>query len=253
MISDRDRTFTRSVWHELVKLSDTTPKSSYHSGLAGWRDGRALARGPAFPLPLPAAAGGAHAKRRDGCAARAGKDGRWRARRDWAGCCVSSVGAAARMDMHGWGSFQAWHLVSSRLAAFCRSCQQALLHATVTGRRAPTATRTDREREREREESSMPRHALAHVRNMACIEPQASRRSPSTAGCLWASVPLSLSLSLCTVSASSMIPFLSLSLSRTRPLASCLFNTRPSGSKRKENKIKSSCPCVVRLVAAGAP
>lgn len=147
MISDRDRTFTRSVWHELVKLSDTTPKSSYHSGLAGWRDGRALARGPAFPLPLPAAAGGAHAKRRDGCAARAGKDGRWRARRDWAGCCVSSVGAA-RMDMHGWGSFQAWHLVSSRLAAFCRSCQQAVPHATVTGRQAPTATRTDREKRR---------------------------------------------------------------------------------------------------------
>lgn len=87
----------------------------------------------------------------------------------------------------------------------------------------------------------MPRHALAHVRNMASNEPQASRRSPSTAGCLWASVPLSLSL--CTVSGSSMIPFLSLSLSRTRPLAA-------SGSKTKEKKIKSSCPCVVRLVCS---
>lgn len=239
MISDRDRTFTRSVWHELVKLSDTTPKSSYHSGLAGWRDGRALARGPAFPLPLPAAAGGAHAKRRDGCAARAGKDGRWRARRDWAGCCVSSVGAAARMDMHGWGSFQAWHLVSSRLAAFCRSCQQALLHATVTGRRAPTATRTDRERERGVFDATT---CIG-----ACAE-HGMHRTPSIPSIsLHCRVPVglrpSLSLSLCTVSASSMIPFLSLSLSRTRPLAA-------SGSKTKEKKIKSSCPCVVRLVCS---
>lgn len=151
MISDRDRTFTRSVWHELVKLSDTTPKSSYHSGLAGWRDGRALARGPAFPLPLPAAAGGAHAKRRDGCAARAGKDGRWRARRDWAGCCVSSVGAA-RMDMHGWGKLPS---MASRLVSPRRLLSVLPLPASTTTRHRhgpadPTATRTDRERERER-------------------------------------------------------------------------------------------------------
>jgi hypothetical protein len=135
------------------------------------------------------------------------------------------------------------HGISSRLASppFVGPATASKHYYTPPSRAGGPHRHTDRQREREREESSMPRHALAHVRNMASNEPQASRRSPSTAGCLWASVPLSLSL--CTVSGSSMIPFLSLSLSRTRPLAA-------SGSKTKEKKIKSSCPCVVRLVCS---
>lgn len=170
--------------------------------------------------------------RNGGCGGRgAGKDGALACASGWV---VGSVwcwchSPLARMDM---GSFQAWHLVSPRRLLSVLPA----VHSTATAPGPPT-DRTGRQAE-----PSMPRNEM-HWRMCGTWHRNPKQAPPIHSfidlHCRCLCGPPSPSFSLpkpCL--ATSMIPFLSLSLSRTRGF--CLTPARPQEKKRKSS-------CILRL------